>query len=178
MTARMHPINTLLNRYYTPIHNTRHLTVRLLEPAPRSLSSELLRLAATRVRDDQRPIVAQQNVLDLVLALLIHVLLVERHQSLGNSLTQRIRLAHATSSLDPKPNINLREPLLSQQQDRLHDLPAEGVRLDDVERGSVEPDLSLAPLHVGDRHGGFLTTERLDRLRMDMEDGGGVSRRA
>lgn len=62
------------------------LTVRLLVAGARSGTAELLRLAATRIGDEQRAVVLHQQVLQLLLALLVDVLLVERDDRLRERL--------------------------------------------------------------------------------------------
>lgn len=83
-------------------------------------------------------------------------LLVKCNQALGNSLSDSVRLGHATSTLHTQSNIHVRETLLSEQQDWLHHFPAQGVWLKQFQRSSVQSDLALTTLHVGHGHGGFL----------------------
>ena len=58
------------------------LTVRLLETSTRSGSTELLGLIPPGVSDQQATIELDQNVLDLLLALLVDVLLIVGHERL------------------------------------------------------------------------------------------------
>lgn len=89
-------------------------------------------------------------------AIQTRTLLVKCNQALGNSLSDSVGLGHATSTLHTQSNIHVRETLLSEQQDWLHHLPAQGVWLKQFQRSSVQSDLALTTLHVGHGHGGFL----------------------
>lgn len=53
------------------------LTVGLLEPSASTATTELLGLAAPGVGDEESAIVPNEDVLDLLLGLFVHVLLVE-----------------------------------------------------------------------------------------------------
>ena len=52
-------------------------------------SNALLGLAAAGVGDEERAVVCEQNVLQLLLGRLVHVLLEVRHNALGDRLAQR-----------------------------------------------------------------------------------------
>ena len=62
------------------------LTVRLLVASAGTATTELLRLTAARIGDEQAAIVLNQRLLDLPLSLLVNVLLVVRYNSLCNCL--------------------------------------------------------------------------------------------
>lgn len=55
-------------------------------------SAELLGLAAARVRDEEVAVVGHQEVLDLALGCLVHVLLVEGHDRLSDGLADGVDL--------------------------------------------------------------------------------------
>ena len=66
---------------------TERLTVGLLEAGAGAAASELLGLHAAGIRDEEGAVVAQQSVLEVLLALLIDKLLVVGDDSLGDRLT-------------------------------------------------------------------------------------------
>ncbi|KAF4378896.1 hypothetical protein G4B88_008366 [Cannabis sativa] len=88
---------------------------QFLVPSPGTTTTELLRLASPGISDEQGPVVLPQNVLDLLLRLLVHVLLVESHQCLGDALTNGVDLRGVTSSLDTDPHVHAGETLSTQQ---------------------------------------------------------------
>ncbi|CAM9621344.1 unnamed protein product [Ectocarpus sp. 4 AP-2014] len=67
-------------------------TVGLLVARAGRGTAELLGLAAARVRDEQIPVVGHEQVLDLAFRGLVHVLLVERHDGLGDRLADGVDL--------------------------------------------------------------------------------------
>ena len=69
----------------------RRLTVGLLAASAGARTTELLRLAAARVGDQQGAIVRHKDVLDLPLGGLVNVLLVVSHNRLGDRLPGKAR---------------------------------------------------------------------------------------
>lgn len=67
-------------------------TVRLLVARAGRGTAELLGLAAARVRDEEVSVVGHEEVLDLALRGLVDVLLVERHDGLGDRLADGVDL--------------------------------------------------------------------------------------
>ncbi|ONK60122.1 uncharacterized protein A4U43_C08F14550 [Asparagus officinalis] len=65
-------------------------TVGLLEPGASSAAAKLLGLAPPRISDKQGPVVADEDVLDLLLGLLVDVLLVEGDEGLGDALADGV----------------------------------------------------------------------------------------
>ena len=65
------------------------LTVRLLEASAGTTTTELLGLAAAGIGNEKGAVVRQQEVLDLLLALLVNVLLVVSHKALSHRLAHR-----------------------------------------------------------------------------------------
>merc|ERR1712194_417578 len=136
-----------------------NLTVGLLEAGAGTTSAELLRLAATRVRDDEGLVVGGQGILDLLLGGLINVLLVEGDESAGDSLTDSVDLGNVTSTLNTDLEVQ-RSPLsrlaflsLSEEQQGLVDLDAHDLRGEGVDGHTVDTELSLARLDEGDSDG-------------------------
>ena len=88
------------------IENT-NLTVGLLVSCSGSGTSKLLGLVPPGISDQQGAVVLDKDVLDLLLALLIHVLLVVGDQGLGESLSDGVDLRHVTTSLHTDADINV-----------------------------------------------------------------------
>ena len=65
------------------------LTVRFLVSGSGAGTAELLGLVPAGIGDEKRTVVAEQDVLDLLLGGLIDILLVVGDQRLGNGLTDR-----------------------------------------------------------------------------------------
>ncbi|KAM1301386.1 hypothetical protein EV1_012510 [Malus domestica] len=137
------------------------LTVRLLEPGSGTATAELLGLAAPGVSHQESPVVPDQDVLDLLLALLVHVLLVKRHQGLGNALTDRVDLGGVASAFHSDPHVHAGEALSSEQQDRLVGLESEDLRLHELDWAAVDLDQAASALAVGHCHRRLLPPEAL-----------------
>ncbi|KAF4365039.1 hypothetical protein F8388_001787 [Cannabis sativa] len=131
---------------------------RFLVPSPGTTTTELLRLASPGISDEQGPVVLPQNVLDLLLRLLVHVLLVESHQCLGDALTNGVDLRGVTSSLDTDPHVHAGET------DRLHRLEPEDLGFNQLDRGAVDLDQTASALTVSNCYRSLLASEALDGL--------------
>ena len=86
------------------------LTVRLLVSGPGSRTSELLGFVPPGVGHEQGSVVLDQDVLDLLLALLIHVLLVVSHQRLGERLPDGVDLGGMSTTLHTDADVDVSEP--------------------------------------------------------------------
>ena len=95
------------------------LTVGLLEPSPSTTTTELLGLAAPWISDEQGTVIADENILDLLFALLIHVLLVEGDECLGDALTDGVDLGGVASTLDADAHVDAGETVSSKEEDGL-----------------------------------------------------------
>ena len=84
-----------------------HLTVRLLVSCSGSGTSKLLGFVPPGVSDQQGAVVLDEDVLDLLLALLIHVLLVVGDQGLGERLSDGVDLGHVTASLHADADVDV-----------------------------------------------------------------------
>merc|ERR1719191_2092394 len=120
------------------------LTVGLLETSTGRATAELLRLSAARVRHDQAAVVRGQDVLNLLLVGLIHVLLEIRDNRLRDGLTNRIDLRDETTATHAHPDVHLREALLAEEQDRLVHLHLQDLRLDELKRAAVDAHEAIA----------------------------------
>merc|ERR1719321_2499730 len=154
-------------RYASPdTEPHRPSAVGLLETRTRGAASELLRLAAARVSDDEGAVVRHQDVLDFFLRGLIDELLVVGDHALGDGLAQGVDLRGVTAALHAEPNVDLPAPLLAHQQQRLEDFDAEDVGLHRVDGATIHAGLPGAGADERDRHGVLLAAEALDLLAL------------
>merc|ERR1719277_1369012 len=140
----------------------RRLTVGLLEPGAGSWTAELLGLASPGVGYQQATVVLNKGILDCLLALLVNILLIVSDESLGQSLSDGVDLSDSTASLDTDPHVNISEPVLTQELDRLGELVLEGLRLNLCEGLAIDTDKSLSAFAVGHGSGGLLATKGLN----------------
>lgn len=78
--------------------SVKSLTVRLLVARACRRAAELLGLAAAGVGNEEVAVVRHQEILDLALGGLVHVLLVEGDDSLGDCLADRVDLMNNSRS--------------------------------------------------------------------------------
>lgn len=132
------------------------LTVGLLVASTCTRSTELLRFTPTRISDEQSPIVGNQNVLHLLLGALVHELLIVSDDGLADRLPDRVHLARVTSTLDSDPDVHIREPFIPEKEDGFEDFGTERLRLQELNRCTVDLDESGTPLAVSNSDRGFL----------------------
>lgn len=138
------------------------LTVRLLVTGTSTGTTELLGLGSSRVSNEQGSVVSQESLLELVLGLLIHVLLVEGNNALGNSLTDGVNLRGVSTTGHSDTDVDVGELVQSYQQQRLVNLESDNLRLDQRDGGTVDLDQALSGLDVSHSGGGLLLTKGLD----------------
>uniref|UniRef100_A0A182TWB2 Uncharacterized protein n=1 Tax=Anopheles melas TaxID=34690 RepID=A0A182TWB2_9DIPT len=119
-------------------------------------TAELLRLAAARIRNQQRSVVLGQDVLQLLARRLIDVLLVEGDQRLGDGLPDGVDLCYVTAAAHADADVDAGELFLAEQQQRLLQLVAQDLRLDLVQRAAIDTQQSLSALAVCNGGGSFL----------------------
>ena len=107
-----------------------YLTVTLLEASAGRASSELLRLAPAWISDKEGPVIRHENLLDLLLGGLVDVLLVVRHDGLGDGLADGVNLGSVASTLDANTDVEIGELLLAEKKDRLEGFEAEDLGLE------------------------------------------------
>ena len=88
-------------------HGFRSLTVGLLEASARTAATELLGLAAAGVGDKQATVVLHEGLLDVPLALLVNVLLVEGDDPLGDGLAHRCATREKSVSIRVSASLHL-----------------------------------------------------------------------
>jgi hypothetical protein len=125
-------------------------------PGTGTSTTKLLGLAATRISDEEGTVVLKEDLLELVLGSLIDVLLVVGNDGLGKSLTDSVDLRSVSTSLDTDTDVNVGKLVRANTEDGLVDLELQDIRLDELERGAIETDKTLAGLAVGNSGGGFL----------------------
>ncbi len=144
------PRQTPLQRYdfwylaLAPGPGTISTNLRLLEPA--EPTSKLLRLASSVIRNQQRSVVLNQRLLQQVLGVLIDELLVVGNNGLGDGLTDGVDLRCVSTTGDSDADIDVGEFLETDDQEGFVDLESKDLRLDEVERFSIDLDEALSRL--------------------------------
>merc|ERR1719162_1374588 len=118
----------MIFRFVCPLTKTAVSTVGLLETSTSGAPTELLRLTATWVCNEERAVIAYEDIPDLFLGCLIDVLLVVGNNALGDSLADSIYLASEATTLAADLDVNLPPLLLAKQQQRLVDFYSEDIR--------------------------------------------------
>ncbi|KMZ62450.1 hypothetical protein ZOSMA_461G00010 [Zostera marina] len=137
------------------------LTIRLLEPRPGSSSSELFRLAPSRISNQQSPIIPHQNILNLLLLLFVNVLLKESNQSLGDALTNSVDPRCLSSTANTDPHINTTKAMATEEEDRFEGLVSEDLWFHQLNGNAVDLNQATPAFAMSDCHGSLLTTEAL-----------------
>ncbi|CAL9093231.1 unnamed protein product [Musa acuminata var. zebrina] len=127
-------------------------------------TTELLGLAPAGIRDEKSSVVADEDVLDLLLGLLVDVLLVEGDEGLGDALADGVDLGGLPATADADADVDARKPLPAEEEDGLEGLQAEDLRLHQLDRDAVHLDQPAAALTVRHRHRRLLPAEALHRI--------------
>lgn len=125
------------------------LTVRLLVAGTGTDTTKLFRLAATGIRNEEGPVVGEEEVLDFLFGGLVDVFLVESDEGLGNGLADGVDLGGVAAARDSHSNVDLGELVCPQEQERLVDLDLENVWLEEMEGRAIDLDESGPSLAVG-----------------------------
>lgn len=91
-------------------------------------------------------------------------LLVEGHQSLGDSLTDGVDLGDMSSTADADTDVHTSELLLAEQQDGLLQFVLEDLGLDVLDGATVHPQESIAARAISDGCGGLLQGASEERM--------------
>jgi hypothetical protein len=110
----------------------------LLQPA--KPTSELLGLATSVIRNQQRSVVLNQRLLQQVLGVLIDKLLVVGDDGLGDGLTDSVDLGCVSTTSDPDADVDVGEFVKTNDEERLVDFESKDFGLDEIERFSVDLD--------------------------------------
>ncbi|GET89446.1 40S ribosomal protein S16, putative [Leishmania tarentolae] len=122
------------------------LPVRLGEARAGRVAAPLLRLAAARIGDQQEFVVRQELVLQRGLLHLVVVLLKECNEALRDGLARGVRLRHLTTTMYRHVDAQPRVVLGSHHSDGLHDLRAQRIGQDLLQRHTVHLDVALGSL--------------------------------
>jgi len=128
------------------------------------MTTELLGLHPSGVGNQQRPVVGHELLLQFHRTVGIDVLGVVGNKGLSNRLSDSVHLRGVSSTLHSDTDIEGRERFLPGDQNRLVDLEAENLRLDEVDGRTIDADKTTAFSGVGDSSRSFLFAECLDGL--------------
>jgi hypothetical protein len=109
--------------------------LHLLNPA--KPTSKLLGLASSVIRDQQRSVVLNQRLLQQVLGVLIDELLIVSDNGLGDGLTDGVDLRCVSTTSDPDADVDVGEFLETDNQEGFVNLESKDLRLDEIERLSI-----------------------------------------
>merc|ERR1712055_208537 len=129
------------------------LTVRFLVSRAGTGTAELLGFLASRIGNQKGSIVRDEQILDFLFRLFVHVLLVISDNGAGDSLAYRVNLRNATSTAHTHANVNAGEALFADDENRLLKFVLERFWFNLFEGLSVDLDQSLSRSAVGDGSG-------------------------
>ena len=127
-------------------------------------STILFGFAPTRITDEHVAVVFDQSLAQFVLGLLIHVLGVVGHDTLGNGGADGVNLGGDTSSLDADADVEVAELFLSANEDGFKDLEAHGSGLDEFDGLAIDLDQTAALLGKGHCGGILLSVSNKERV--------------
>lgn len=114
------------------------------------MTTELLGFAPPGVCDQEVTVVGHELLLQLHCAVSVDVFGVVRDDGLGDCLADGVNLRGMSSTLDADTDIEGSEGVLSSDENRLVDLEAEDLRLDEVDGGAVDADEATSLPGVSD----------------------------
>lgn len=120
------------------------------------MTTELLGLCSPGVRNQKRPVVCDQLLLELHRTVRIDVLGIVSNDGLGNGLADGINLGGVSTTLYADADVNRSESILSCDENGLIDLEAEDLWLQKADGGTVNVDKAATLLGVGDRSSGLM----------------------
>lgn len=116
-------------------------------------TAELLGLATSVVGNKEGTVVRDEELLDVVLAVLIDELLVVGDNGLGDGLTDGVDLRSVSTTGDADTDVDTGELLEADDEERLVDLEAEDLRLHEVKGLAIDLEETATGLAVGNRSG-------------------------
>ena len=114
------------------------------------MTTKLLRFCSPRVRNQERPVVRDELLLELERTRGIEVLGVVGNNGLRDRLADGIHLRGVSTTLHTKTNVNRGESLLAGNKDRLVDLEAQDLRLEERDGRAVDVNEAATLLRVSD----------------------------
>lgn len=128
------------------------------------MSTELLGLAAARVGDEEGFVVLDEEFLKLALDGLVVVLLGVSDDTLGDGLADGQNLRGRTTTSDANANVESLKARCAQKKDGLQNLQSHGGGLHNVQRLSIDTNISAAFSDGGDSGGVLLPSESLNQF--------------
>ena len=128
------------------------------------MTTELLGLAAARVSDKEGLVVLDEEFLELTLHGLVLVLLGVGDDSLGDSLTDGQDLGAGTTTADTDANVEALEARGSEEEDWLQNFHSHRDRLHNVQRLSIDTNISSSSRAHGNSGRVLLSSEGLHLL--------------
>ena len=101
---------------------------------------------------------------DFSLFILVNILLIVSNNSFWKCLSNGINLRDISSTSDSNSNIKILESLESEKKDRLKDLNSEWLRLQKLNRWTVDSQNSFSRSDSGNSYWVFLSAEALNEL--------------
>lgn len=89
------------------------------------------------VGNEEGPVVADEDVLDLLCGLLVIILPIKGDQGLGNALSDGIDLGGVTTAVDANAHVNAIEAVSTEEEDGLVGLVLQDLRLHQFDWASV-----------------------------------------
>ena len=136
-------------------------SVRLLETRSGAFTSELLGLAAARVGNKQGLVVLKKELLEFTLGGLVLVLLGVGNDTLGDGLADGQHLGVRTGAANADANVEVLELGLAEKKHGLPYLQSHRDGLHNVQRLSIDTNISFAGGDGGDGSGILLPAEGL-----------------
>ena len=142
------------------------LTVRLLISGSCTWTTKLLWLASSGVSNDQRSVVSDKDISNLLLGGLINVLLIVSKESLSDGLTDGVDLGSVTTTSDSKSHVDLGEVFLSEEKNRLESLNSQCWGINKVKGDTIDSDHTSTGLDKGNGNGVTLAAKGLNILTL------------
>lgn len=125
------------------------------------MTTELLRLHAPWVGDQQCSVIGNQSLLQAQCLRSVLILGIEGNKSLGDSLADSVNLGNLTTTAHTDANINAGEGSFAHNEYGFEDLVTEGMGLDKAHWGTIDFNETTALSGVGDSSGSLERPEGL-----------------
>ena len=112
------------------------------------MTTELLRLCSPGIRDQERPIVCDELLLELKGASSVEVLGIVRDHSLRDRLTDSVDLRRVSTTLHTKTDVDGGESILASNKDGLVNLETQDLGPEEGEGRAVDMDEATTLLSV------------------------------
>ena len=119
-----------------------HQSIPLLAASTSATTTELLGLLAARVGDEKGAVVGDKLLLDLERVVCVVELGIECNNSTRNSLADGVDLGRVTATLYAHPDVDCRELILANYEDRLVHLVAQDLGANETNRRTIDADES------------------------------------